>query len=624
MARRTQGPVRLGVSDPPKIYTLDVSRLDGGLNTWELDYRIAANQSPDMVNMYWVDGALGSRPGQEYLTSAEEELGTGYALYEKLWSGYIIAHIGEKLYSIDPDTGSYVMRYSGLTGRKGKFFVFGSDLYYMNGAEYIKIETDLAVSAVSGYVPVTVVNLKPDGTGGSMYQPENRISAGKEVWFNPDGTSKEYHLPYKELDSTAITVEVWGSPKTENTDFTVDRETGIVTFTEAPESRDAVNGVKIKCYKENPDAMNSIMQCTQVTVYGSGNDMAVVFAGPPAQPNAFFWSGSHSVLDPTYFPMDYYNLAGSADEYITGFGKQQNMLVIFKSRSVGKAYFSTETINSRDYLRLSYQPINDKIGCDLPDTIQLVSNNLVFANTLGGVYMITDTTSAGENTIVRLSRNINGTDARKGLLDAVRNVSASAVVSFDDGQRYWICVNDDCYLWDYLISPYLGDETKLSWFYFNNIDPVSWIKTADDVMYLNDFGRIVRFTPGSYADFGESMYRKYRFATHFFNTYEVLKDVIKVILVVRSDTNSTMELTYETDYESRKDLTPIRAYSYQLSPRNLSYRALSVVKYAQACIRRPGCFHIRHFTMTLENNVAYTDMSVVGAQIFYKYAGGDR
>ena len=104
----------------------------------------------------------------------------------------------------------------------------------------------------------------------------------------------------------------------------------------------------------------------------------------------------------------------------------------------------------------------------------------------------------------------------------------------------------------------------------------------------------------------------------------VLKDVVKVILVVRSDTNSTMQLTYETDYESRKDLTPIRAYSYQLSPRNLSYRALSVVKYAQACIRRPGCFHIRHFTMTLENNVAYTDMSVVGAQIFYKYAGGDR
>lgn len=623
MARRNFRPVTFNVSNPPKIYSLDVSRLDGGLNTWELDYRISANQSPDMLNMYWVDGALGSRPGQDYLMEPAE-LGIGHALYDRLWSNLAIAHIGTHLYSIDTETGVYTSRYSELSENPGKFFVFGESLYYMNGSEYIRIDSDLAVSDVVGYVPVVVVNMQPDGTGGDLYQPENRISAGKEVWYNPDGTSTVYQLPYTELDATALFVEVWGSPKVEGTDYTVDREAGTVTFTEAPVSRDAVNGVKIRCYKQNTDAMNSIMQCTQAIVYGSGNDMAVIFGGPPAQPNAFFWSGSHSVLDPTYFPMDYYNLAGSADEYITGFGKQQNMLIIFKTRSVGKSYFSSETINNRDYLRLSYQSINDKIGCDLPNTISLVSNNLVFANTLGGVYMITDTTSAGENNIVRLSRNINGTDAREGLLDKVRVVSARSVTSFDDGQRYWVCVNGDCYLWDYLISPYLGDEKNLSWFYFDNIQPVAWLKIPDITMYLSSDGGLVKLTPGDYADFGEAIYRKYKFATQSFNTYEVLKDVVKVILVVRSDTNSTMDLWYETDYEYRQDLTPIRAFTYRLSPRNLSYRILGVIKYAQSCIRKPGCFHVRHFTMLLENNVAYTDMSIVGAQIFYRYAGGDR
>ena len=46
------------------VHLLDLSRLDGGLNLQELDYRLAANESPEMRNLWWQDGVLQCRDGQ--------------------------------------------------------------------------------------------------------------------------------------------------------------------------------------------------------------------------------------------------------------------------------------------------------------------------------------------------------------------------------------------------------------------------------------------------------------------------------------------------------------------------------------------------------------------------------
>ena len=46
---------------------VDFPRLDGGLNLWEMDYRLDRNQSPEMKNLWWQDGVLQCRDGQSYL-----------------------------------------------------------------------------------------------------------------------------------------------------------------------------------------------------------------------------------------------------------------------------------------------------------------------------------------------------------------------------------------------------------------------------------------------------------------------------------------------------------------------------------------------------------------------------
>jgi hypothetical protein len=169
----------------------------------------------------------------------------------------------------------------------------------------------------------------------------------------------------------------------------------------------------------------------------------------------------------------------------------------------------------------------------------------------------------------------------------------------------------------------VGKEESLSWFYFTNVKAVSWVKNLEDLYYGAANGKFAKLTELR-NDFGEPIHKEFRFATQFFETYELLKDVYQVIFSVRSDTNTVINITYETDYESREDPTPIRVYSYRLSPRDLAFRILRVIKFATANVRKPGCRHVRHFSMTLTNDEFNSDMSLIGAQIFYKYSGGDR
>lgn len=618
--------------DPPKEYVLELPKLDGGLNLWDLDYRMDANQSPNMLNLYWLDGALSCREGQVWLS--QTQLGTGYCCAPELFWDHGFFHIGSKLYYgelSDPaaETMTLTELLSGVPENRGTWFRYGDDLYYKNRGGYFVIrytppeegETSASFTAgtVEAYAPVIQINTEPTTAAGDAYQPENRISPVKTVWYTTVSGVKEYHLPVQDVDSVDK-VEVDGEEKAAGTDYTADLEAGTVTFVTEPTHHEPVqaNTVKITYTKENPDAYNSIMDCPYAAVYGGDRNICVVLGGCTAQPNAYYWCGNHTAMDPGYFPMEQYNFAGDTEEAITGFGKQQAMLVIFKTKSVGRAVLSTTEMESgRLLLTLDYTSINSRIGCDLPWTIQLIENNLVFCNTEQGVHLVRDSSAALENNIVSLSRNVNGSIRRSGLLDAVRRAAVTA--SFDDGARYWVAAGGDAYVWDYQLSGYQDP----SWFYFTNIQAVSFFQKNEYGFHLDGSGRVTALRR-TYCDYDQGILKRYQFAAQNMGGYDALKDVLSVIFVVRSDTNSLLNITYLTDYEQRADLTPVRAYSWGLVPRNLNHRYLGVTRFATVARRRPGCRHVRHFSMILENDELATDMSVISAQIFYRYQGRDR
>ena len=613
--------VKLGsLPSPPKEYVIEFPRLDGGLNNWELDYRLDADESPEMKNLWWQDGALCSRDGQVRLTG--ESLGVGYSAYERLFWDNGFFHIGDKLYHApltDPDAASGSLTLtellSGVPENRGSWFRYGDSLYYKNRGGYFCIKYDgeiFSAGDVETYSPVTLINTEPTTAAGDMYQPENRLNPQKTVWYSTVSGVKDYHLPVQDVDSIDKVVV----DELEITDYTADLAKGTVTFTTEPTHHNPVrvNTVQITYTKQNEDAYNSIMDCPYAIVYGGNQNLCVVMGGCEAQPNAYFWCGNHIVMDPGYFPMTQYNLAGATEEAITGFGKQQNMLVIFKERSVGRSAMSTQEMASgRVLLTMDYVNINSEVGCDLPWSIRLVENNLVFANTRQGVHRISDSSSAYENNIVSISRKVDNS-----LLPLLRKTEG--VTSFDDGSRYWIVSGGEVYAWDYSLST----ASDPSWFYFDNIPAVDFVTSdAEEHYHLGGDGGITVFRR-VFADYGEGIDKKYRFATQYMGSYDRKKDIVSVLFSVRGDTDTLIDIEYSSDYERRMDLTPIRSYSWKMLPRNLAYRFLGFAKFATVARRRPGCRHVRHFTMTLSNDRAGMDMSVLSAQIFYNFQGRER
>lgn len=613
---------------PAKEYVVNFPRLDGGLNTWELDYRLDANESPKMKNLWWKNGALCSRDGQVYVS--DEELGTAYSCYEDVFNGDVYFHIGNMLYVADASSTADKLELHNSLGttipeNRGTWFRYGDKLYYKNRGGYYavskKVETfeDGAVimttceaTPVPAYTPIILINTEPTTAAGNEYQGENRISGQKTVWYSTVAGVKEYKLPVQNIDSVDKVV-VDDVELTEG--YTVNLEAGTVTFDVEPTHHEPVrvNTVKITFTKANPDAYNSIMDCTCAAVYGGDQNVCVVLGGCTAQPNAYFWCGNHMVMDPGYFPFEQYNLAGDAGDAITGFGKQQNMLVIFKERSVGRAALGTQDMASgRVLLTMNYTAINSAIGCDLPYSIQLIENNLVFANTRNGVCIVRDSSAAYENNITPISRKVDN-----GLLPLLKQ--AKTVCSHDDGERYWIAADGEVYCWDYTLSGY-SDPV---WFYFTNINAVAFLRNGDTTMHLDESGRVTAMRR-IFADYDEAIEKVYRFAAQSMGGYDRVKDITGVLFTVQGDTDTEMSVTYESDYERREDLTPVRSVTWHLAPRNLAYRNLKIQRFAAVARRKPGCRHVRHFTMELSNNKVGMDMAVISAQVLYRYRGRDR
>lgn len=647
--------------DANREYVVNLDRLDGGLNIDELPFRIKNNESPAMKNMFWRDGILCARDGQEWVIQANLTADPAWEwnrVYERLFHGFVVVAVMDAsyyahFYYANPNAENPVWKQLGYFefGGGGTFFRYGEYLYYKGESLYLKFSVgadpqtsepiltqtiigDFGGYNINAYTPVTVLNASPDDGAGDLYQPENRINPAKTVKYNiPNPAVADYYLPVKGIDSVDEVI-VRGTPQTVGTDYTVDLTNGKVTFTTAPQPSNppANNEVVITYSKANTDAYNSVMSCLYAATYGGTGDLCVVFGGSNSginpQLNAIFWNGNSDIeMDPTYFPMDQYQLVGDSSNPVTGFGEQQSFLVVFQEHSVGRCKADYTELNGRTVVDLPYVQINDKIGCDCPDTIQLIENNLVWCNAEQGVHFLKDSSYAYENNIVCISRKINGPHVPEGLLPSTKG---KWMTSHDDTRRYWlICPHDGkAWVWDYEHTSYKDP----SWYPFTNIYASGLISEDDDIWGLHRTGSLTHFTR-NYTDFDTPIELSYRFATQSLGGYDRLKNVNSVIICVRPDTNSVAELTYITDYEVRKDKTLLMRLVWRLVPRDLHFRSLAVNNIgAWVFRRRPMCRRVKHFTMQLDNallpseiedptTIVGKDMSIVSAQIFYNYQG---
>lgn len=469
---------------------------------------------------------------------------------------------------------------------------------------------------------VAAVYLGTERLSTALYEVNTDLAAvtfttapaeGVEITFVLDLGIDRYKLPVGDIDAVE-SVRVDGTLLEEETDYTVDLILGAVTFLTAPKAEN--NGVEITYRKENPEAKESIMSCRYGGVYGGGVQVCMVLGGCEAQPNAIFWNGNDDIsMNPGYFPQPFYNLCGDSAEEVTGFGRQYGELVIFKERSIGKAGWSVEEVNGRDSISLTYQRVNDKTGCDLPWTIALAENNLVFCNTERGLCRLLSASAAYENNVSLLSRKVNGSDARPGLLYDLR-VTGRAV-GFQEGGRYWLCTNGHVYLWD----QELGSDPR--WFYFSGVEGIAWWAYGGRRYHLNDAGRVTKLG-NTYSDYDGPIFKRYRFPGRNFGSYVRRKRVLWALIAMSGGADSDIAVTYESDWETREEPVPLRVRGSALAPRDLTQRDLSVAAETAVACRRPDCRNVRHFALELRNAAAGQDLAPVSLQLVWRYGGRER
>jgi hypothetical protein len=244
--------------------------------------------------------------------------------------------------------------------------------------------------------------------------------------------------------------------------------------------------------------------------------------------------------------------------------------------------------------------------------------------------MIRSSSAAYENNVECISDKVNGSTVSgleahhiKGLMHDLR--MGGVVSSFDDDQRYWLCVNGHVWMWDYSLSTH----SDPSWFYLTGVSPVALFRDEEHRLHhLDSLGRVTSFAR-TFHDYGEAFLKLYQFPVMNFGAYERKKDISSLLLAVRSDTESTVAIRYDTDYDSRDDLTEVNTWQWvwrnmDMEQTILGYYNAEAARYAKVVRRNPGCRNIRHITFTLSNNEPGQDLAVVSAQVLYKFRGKER
>ena len=432
-----------------------------GLNISVNNTQIEMNESPDMLNVLPDDrGALDKITGIEAQNTSLGASGIMGLLEYKKSTGfiYLFGH-DEDLYKItDLDTFAYSNIYESMSGNRIRGFTYDDKFYMLDGASYL-VYDGTTVSDVDGYVPTVLIGSTPAGSG-TAFEPKNLIQPGFKVLFSADAAATDYYLPYDNLDATEVVITVDGETKVEDTDFTVNRTTGVVSFTYGTPPATAPNNVEVTAYKTVTEDENKIKQCTFFTRWSGSDGVRLWFSGNPNSQNTDYRSG---VKDPTYFPADGFDDIGGDDSAITAYSQLYDKLIILKDGGV--QYTRTYTDNDGEAV-FTTKLLNSAIGCVAKDSVQILDNFPAYI-TNKGAYLTVSIDSQNEQNVIHISNKVDrnaDTTALEGILDMG---NLDDYISIDFKNKWWLFNPNNGYVWVYDYR-YIIDGIG-QWFRLNNM-----------------------------------------------------------------------------------------------------------------------------------------------------------
>lgn len=543
--------------------------------------------------------------------------------------------------------------YEGMAEHKSVGFELGGKLIIFDGTSAKYVDKDGHVGLVSdiAYIPLLVYNKDPDG-GGQDNEAINLLQPGwieqfyvrahsDDPNYNPS-TIVNFQLTFGNLD--AKTVKAWVKnqnmewvEKTEGTDFTVDRTSGVVTFSTAPGASpvEGEDNVKIQAYKTVAGYADRINHCTIGVMWGvngahdrifaSGNpDSGVNDSGDPyTYINCDWYSGYY---DPTYWPDTGYSKLGADNSAIMGYSVINNLLATHKDK---REKTQSILIRQGDYNEEVSEPVFKLVnslqgaGAISKHCFSTLETEPVFLTELG-IYAITPQDVTGEKYAQDRSYYLEGKLLKE---EGLENAHA-----FTWKDYYILSVNDHLYVLDGL-QPLRTDKStpystrQYAGFYFTNI-PATCFFEKDGYLYFGSaYGKMYRFFKDdkdiySYSDDGEPIYSVWETADIDELLFYKKKTYRYVAVRCLPEIQSSLKVSVQKDgiwQELKNDLVKLKYFSYA----NLIYSKLT---YSTNMTQRISATKIRvkkldHVRFKFENEALNEPLGINDFAVEYTQAG---
>lgn len=342
-----------GGGSPPSISrsVINIEYLKG-VDLYNSPSNVEDYRSPNALNMIRdVPGKVRKRMGYKKIYKFSSQINGVYTL-SLAGKTKTLVHSGTKLYEYDfknPSTAP-VQIYSGIANTRAFVRQVKGRLYILDGTKFLTYgefekadstttpkEKEFKVKPVSeiAYVPTIIISRNPTG-GGTTLEPLNLIGTRWKESFLSDGTAKVYQLTTKDLDSSKVTAKLLqtdGTYKdiTEGNGLTVDRKTGKVTFTTAPEKSPVTgkDNVIIEAGKVREGYSDKINKCKVSILFGvNGSADRLFVTGNPDFKNYDWYS---QINDPTFFGDTWYSVLGQDSSEIIGYSVISDLLAAHKN-----------------------------------------------------------------------------------------------------------------------------------------------------------------------------------------------------------------------------------------------------------------------------------------------------
>ena len=490
--------------------------------------QVAKNRSPDARNIISdLAGKPVKRNGYETLETFDGQINGIFRLKTDDVE-FILVHAGTKLYWRYANGTKYNVLYNDMNDIRSTAFQNNGRLYILDGKNYLcfgEFDGSYAVKKVSDVatVPVAIENKNPDGSGGSQRQDLNVLTSKRTYTFyvsaeNTDGI-KDFHLSAddsQKIDSKAVTARKLNDAgdwvdMVETTDFTVDRDKGIITFKTAimPSPVLGVSNLEITFSAEMEYTADLINKCTIAALYGlNGATDRVFVAGNPDAVNFHYWS---EIDDPCYFAGLNYAYLGQDSSAIMGYSRVGNALAVHKEDNdqdhtiflvTGSYNESSQKTNfAISGSAAGIGAISKHCFCNLGTEPMFLASQ--------GVYALTTQYLTAERYAQNRSYYI---DPR---LTKEENLSEAVAIEYKD--YYYLAVNGHVYVADGRQKNYEKNapqsEFQYEWYYLTDIDARVWWEYDGALYFGTADGAIKRFKTegqGLFNDDGEPIYSHWK------------------------------------------------------------------------------------------------------------------